>query len=44
MTAPTPNLVRLQDRVTEDYTFRPVGLGPVDGYAIKLAVAMPMTS
>ena len=44
MTAPTPNLVRLQDRVTEDYTFRPVGLGPVDGRAIRLVVAMPMTS
>ena len=44
MTAPTPNLVRLQDRLTEDYTFGPVGLGPVDGRAIRLAVATPMTS
>ena len=44
MTAPTPNLVRLQDRLTEDYTFGLVGLGPVDGRAIRLAVATPMTS
>ena len=44
MTTPTPNLVRVQDRLTEDYTFGLVGLGPVDCRAIRLAIAAPMTS
>ena len=42
MTTPTPNLVRVQDRLTEDYTFGPFGLEPVNSRAIRLAVAMLM--